>query len=133
MYRYQFSHSFDPKSHCNYEFCARIGQSHYILIITSHAWLHTKVCRIQHLTTNSQSQDHKFGSNLVRSCYTRNLMYWHNNHPPSPKFKVTSSTQMSVHRSYVCFESSLYLNNSLRYLHKTDINQHKTTCITQGL
>ena len=56
----------------------------------------TKVCRIQHLTTNSQSQGHNFGSNLVR-----NLMYWHNSQPPSPKFKVTPSTQMSVHRSYV--------------------------------
>ena len=62
------------------------GGGHYIL----------KVCRIQHLTTNSQSQGHSFGSNLVR-----NLMYWHNSQPPSPKFKVTTSTQMSVHRSHV--------------------------------
>ena len=34
---------------------------------------------------------------------------------------------------HTCFESSLYLNNSLRYLHETDINQHKTTCNTKGL
>ena len=32
-----------------------------------------------------------------------------------------------------CFESSLYLNNSLRHLHETDINQHKTTFNTQRL
>ena len=54
----------------------------------------TKVCRIQHLTTNSQSQGHNFGSNLVR-----NLIYWHSSQPPSPKFKVTTSTQMSVRRA----------------------------------
>ena len=107
MYRYQFSHSFDPKSvsHASAVTMGFPDRPISLYFDYNFTWLYTKVCRIQHLTTNSQSQGQNFGSNLARSCYTRNLLYWHNNHPPSPKFKATSSTQMSVHAS-----SPLYIS-----------------------
>ena len=104
IYRYQFSHSFDPKS-VSHAVTMGLVPSRPISLYFDYnlTWLQltdpTQVCRIQLLTTNSQNQGHNFGSNLVRNCYTRNLIYWHNTQPPSPKFKVTTSSQMSVQRS----------------------------------
>ena len=82
----------------------------------------TKVCRIQHLTTNSQRQGKPGPESNVLA------------HLSATISQVQGNNQLGcLCIDHTCFESSLYLNHSLRHLHETDINQHKTTCNTQGL